>query len=69
MAFADRLLLNKCDLVNDADLARVEGRLKSINGMAPIVRCTNSEVSVECAPDPARGALPTPWHLPLEAHC
>ena len=47
VAFADRLLLNKCDLVNDADLARVEGRLKGINKISPILRCTKSEVSVD----------------------
>mmetsp|Transcript_48555 Transcript_48555/g.96801 ORF Transcript_48555/g.96801 Transcript_48555/m.96801 type:complete len:412 (-) Transcript_48555:554-1789(-) len=47
VAFADRLLLNKCDLVEEADLVRVEGRLKSINAFAPIVRTTKSEVSVD----------------------
>jgi len=47
VAFADRLLLNKCDLVDDKDLERVEKRLKSINANAPILRCTKSEVSVE----------------------
>merc|ERR1711998_125079 len=47
VAFADRLLLNKCDLVTEAELERVEGRLKALNSFAPIVRCTKSEVSVE----------------------
>ena len=47
VAFADRLLVNKCDLVPDeADLQRVEGRLRAINKFAPIVRSTNSEVDV-----------------------
>merc|ERR1712205_273097 len=40
VAFADRLLLNKTDLVKDEDLVRVEARLKSINAFAPIRRCT-----------------------------
>ena len=31
MAFADRLILNKIDLVSEADLKRVEGRLRAIN--------------------------------------
>jgi len=47
VAFADRLLLNKCDLVSEADLDRVEARLKSINGMAQILRTTKAEVAVD----------------------
>ena len=48
VAFADRLLLNKVDLVKrEADLARVESRLRGINAFAPIVRTTKSKVSVE----------------------
>jgi G3E family GTPase len=51
VAFADRLLLNKTDLVTDADLTRVEGRLRAINKFAPIQRCTKSEVSVDSVLD------------------
>jgi len=47
VAFADRLLLNKTDLVSDEDLKRVEGRLKAINANAPIMRCHKAEVSVD----------------------
>jgi len=47
VAFADRLLLNKTDLVTEDDLVRVEARLKSINAVAPILRCTKAEVSVD----------------------
>jgi len=47
VAFADRLLVNKVDLVTEEDLARVEKRLKEINSFAPIVRCERSNVSVE----------------------
>jgi len=47
VAFADKILLNKTDLVTDDDLKRVEGRLKSINSMAPIERCCKSQVSVD----------------------
>ena len=48
VAFADRILLNKCDLVpEEADLARIEERLRAINAFAPIRRCTRSEVSVD----------------------
>mmetsp|Transcript_2132 Transcript_2132/g.6574 ORF Transcript_2132/g.6574 Transcript_2132/m.6574 type:complete len:434 (+) Transcript_2132:73-1374(+) len=47
VAFADRLLLNKTDLVTEADeLARIEARLRGINGFAPIQRCAHSDVSV-----------------------
>jgi G3E family GTPase len=46
VAFADRMLLNKTDLVTEEDLKRVEGRLASMNGAAPIVRCCQSNVSV-----------------------
>ncbi|KAH8066286.1 ATP binding protein [Aureococcus anophagefferens] len=43
VAFADRLVLNKTDLVPDeAALRRVEGRLRAINKFAPIVRCEQS---------------------------
>jgi len=47
VAFADRMLLNKTDLVDEADLDRVEGRLRAINNFAPIMRCCKSEVSVD----------------------
>lgn len=48
VAFADRLLLNKVDLVpSETALARVEARLRSINAFAPIRRCTRSHVSVD----------------------
>ena len=47
LAFADRILLNKTDLVSEADLVRVEGRIRSINKFAPVQRCQHSNVSVE----------------------
>lgn len=47
VAFADRLLLNKTDLVNEADLERVEARLRGINHCAPIQRCMHADVSVD----------------------
>jgi len=47
VAFADRLLLNKTDLVSEEDLERVDARIRSINQIAPIQRCTHSQVSVE----------------------
>ena len=47
VAFADRMILNKTDLVTEDDLARVEKRLKSMNSSAPIIRSTRSAVSVD----------------------
>ena len=48
VAFADRLLLNKVDLVPDeASLQRIEARLGSINSFAPIIRTTRSQISVD----------------------
>merc|ERR1712054_203837 len=46
LAFADRVLLNKVDLVpEEEELAKVEARIKAINPNAPIQRCQQSEVA------------------------
>ena len=42
LAFADRIMLNKIDLVDEAELSDVEARIKSINGFAPIFYTQNS---------------------------
>ena len=47
VAFADRLLLNKVDLVDEETLQRVEARLRGLNKYAPIRRCTNAEISLD----------------------
>merc|ERR1711907_366223 len=47
VAFADRMLMNKTDLVTEEDMARVEARLRTINQFAPIQRCTQSQVYVD----------------------
>jgi len=44
IAFADRILLNKIDLVSPVQLALVEARVRRINPLAPIVRTCKSEV-------------------------
>jgi len=46
VAFADRLLLNKTDLVTESDLVRIENRLHDINQFAPIQRCSQAQVAV-----------------------
>ena len=47
VGFADRLLLNKVDLVSESDLDRIETRLRAVNAYAPILRCSKADVSVE----------------------
>lgn len=47
IAFADVILLNKIDLVSEADLAELERRILDMNAMAKIYRTQNSEVAVE----------------------
>jgi len=46
IAFADVILLNKCDLVATADLDRLEARIKAMNGVAKIYRTTNAEIDI-----------------------
>merc|ERR1712039_371272 len=48
IAFADRILLNKCDLVDsEKELEEVEKRIRAINAKVPIKRTTNSEVEMD----------------------
>merc|ERR1712083_509435 len=48
IAFADRILLNKCDLIeNEDELKDVEKRIRAINQDVPIKRTTNSEVEMD----------------------
>jgi len=48
IAFADRILLNKCDLVDgEEQLAEVERRIRAINAKVPIKRTMNSEVEMD----------------------
>lgn len=45
VAFADKIILNKTDLVpSSTDLESIEKRLKSINPTAPICRCSYSKI-------------------------
>ncbi|MDQ1500506.1 MAG: hypothetical protein QOI86_3846 [Actinomycetota bacterium] len=47
VAFADRLVVNKVDLVSDAQLATVERRLRSINAVAEILRSEYGKVDLD----------------------
>ncbi|HTI66954.1 MAG TPA: GTP-binding protein [Caulobacteraceae bacterium] len=47
IAFADQIVLNKADLVTEAELVEVERRLRRINPLAPIHRAVKSNVPLE----------------------
>src|SRR5688572_23654595 len=47
VAFADRMLLNKTDLVDEDQLVRVENRLRTINRGADVVRTQNAKVDLD----------------------
>ena len=46
VAFADQIVLNKTDLVDEAALAEVERRLRRLNPLAPIHRAQRSNVEL-----------------------
>ena len=47
VAFADVLVLNKTDLVNDESVDKLESRLRGMNSMARILRSENANVPVD----------------------
>ena len=47
LVFADKVLLNKTDLVEEAYLAEIEKRIRDLNKTVPIVHCQNADVPVE----------------------
>jgi G3E family GTPase len=47
IAFADQIILNKTDLVTDAELAEVEKAIRTLNPMAPIRRAQRSNVPLD----------------------
>jgi G3E family GTPase len=47
IAFADRILLNKIDLITPEDLDVLEKRIRQMNAMAKIYRTQNSEVDLD----------------------
>jgi G3E family GTPase len=47
IAFADVILLNKADLVSEADLEDVEARIRGINPYAKLHRTTRSEIALD----------------------
>jgi G3E family GTPase len=47
IAFADVIILNKTDLVNAAELAEVEGRIRAINPYAKLHKTTHCQVPLD----------------------
>lgn len=47
IAFADRIIINKVDLVSTEQLAEVEARVKAINGLAQVVHTTHGKVDLD----------------------
>lgn len=47
IAFADVILLNKTDLVTEAELKSLEARIRHVNAVAKIFRTQNAEVPIE----------------------
>jgi G3E family GTPase len=46
VAFADRIILNKTDLVGDARLADIRGRVRAINAAAQIIPAAHADVDL-----------------------
>ena len=44
--FADVILVNKCDLVDEEELRHVEAMIRSLNADAKVIRTTNAEVDL-----------------------
>jgi len=66
IAFADQIILNKTDLVSDAELHEVEGRIHAINAIAPIHRAQRAEV--DFAAILGRGGFDLARIVDLEPH-
>jgi len=47
IAFADQIILNKTDLVSEAELKEVESAIRRLNPLAPIHRAQRSDVPLE----------------------
>ena len=47
VGFADVVILNKCDLVSGTDLARIEQKIRGINGTAKVFRAIDAQVPIE----------------------
>lgn len=57
IAFADVLIINKCDLVDEAELDRIEHRIRVINSAARVERVTFGRVQADAILDSSSFAL------------
>lgn len=57
--FADVIILNKCDLADEAQLRRVEGHIRSLNADATVIRSTFGKVPLDAVLDTKRFDLST----------
>jgi G3E family GTPase len=47
LAFADRIVLNKIDLVDEFQLKEVESRIREINTLSPIIRTQHGKIDLD----------------------
>ena len=47
IVIADRIIMNKVDLVSDPELAELEGKVRKLNATAPILRSSHARVDLE----------------------
>ena len=47
VVFADIMLLNKCDLIEEVEIVKVEEAVKKINPSVSTIRCVNAEVPID----------------------
>ncbi len=70
IAMADRILLNKIDLVDENDLERVEGRIRAINSLAEVCECVVEwdDFCFCCCIEPTTSTSPTYTHTYIHTH-
>ncbi|MEN9270153.1 MAG: GTP-binding protein [Thermostichales cyanobacterium HHBFW_bins_127] len=72
IAYGDMIILNKTDLVDEAELKRLEKRIREIKDDARILRATKSQVPLELILDTAlfqRSSLPAEQPHHDHSHC
>ena len=47
IVIADRIIMNKVDLVSDGELRQIEGEVRKLNATAPILRSSHARVDLE----------------------
>jgi G3E family GTPase len=47
IVIADRIILNKIDLVNEGEIAGVEERVRKLNATAPLIRSSHAQVALD----------------------